>query len=100
MPATVPAEPKIAYNEVASGEKIHRWRCDKYEGSAKGDREEIWTTDGRQAGLTESDFKVMQSVGEFFAGLAQQQPFMYSRVGSKDWEKERGYPGLPIRTMR
>jgi hypothetical protein len=99
MSATVPEEPKIAYKKVASGEKINRWTCDKYEGSAKGDREEIWTTDWRQAGLTESDFKVMQSAGEFFAGLPQQQPFMY-KVGSKEWEKEHGYPGLPIRTIR
>lgn len=99
MSAAMPEAPKIVYKKVASGEKINQWMCDKYAGSAAGkDKEEIWTTDWQQVGMTEADLKVIQGMGEFFAEFAKNMPFL-SKVGSKEWEKEHGYAGFPIRTL-
>ncbi len=99
LPAATPEAPKLVYKKVASGEKVNQWLCDKYEGYASNkDKEEIWTTDWQQAGITEADLKVIQGMGEFFAEFAKNMPFL-SKVGSKEWEKEHGYAGFPIRTM-
>src|SRR5262249_46834896 len=87
MPAAKLEAPKMVYKKVASGEKINQWICDKYEGIAKeNDREEVWTTDWRQAGITAEDLKVMQGMGEFFAEFTKNQPFLL-HIGAKDWEK-------------
>jgi hypothetical protein len=100
IPAALPEAPKMVYKKVASGEKINRWICDKYEGHAtEKDKEEIWTTDWQQAGITEADLKVIQGMGEFFAEFAKNLPFL-SKIGSKEWEKEHGYSGFPIQTIR
>lgn len=101
MQATTPETPKKApktvYKKVASGEKVNRWVCDKYVGNAR-DKEEVWTTDWNKAGVTTEDLKVMQHIGEFFAGLSRQQPFM-TPPGIRATEEEQGFPGLPIRTL-
>jgi len=99
MPAALPEAPKMVYKKVASGEKINKWMCDKYEGSATGkDKEEIWTTDWQQTGITEADLKVIRGMAEFFAEFVKNIPF-FSNIGSKEWEKEHGFAGFPIRTI-
>ena len=98
-PAAKPEVSKMAYKKVASGEKINQWTCDKYEGVSKGtDKEELWTTDWQQLGITPEDLKVIQGMGEFFAEFSQRQPFLL-KIGSKESEQEPGYAGLPIRTI-
>ena len=99
MAAATSEVPKMVYKKVASGEKVNQWLCDKYEGYAPDkDKEEIWTTDWQQVGITEADLKVIRGMGEFFAEFVKNLPFL-SNVGSQEWAKEQGYAGFPIRTM-
>ncbi len=91
---------KTEFTKVASGQEIHQWTCDKYEGVREGQKQrEVWTTAPDQLGLAMSDFKVMQQMGEFFKGFSQfarEAPF---RVGSEAAQLEGDYAGVPVRQI-
>lgn len=91
---------KIVYKKVASGVKVNRWVCDKYEGYREGrKKKEIWTTDWKRLGLNPEDFKVMKAMGEFFGEFSQGAVSSLYEVGSEEWEKEQGYSGVPVKTI-
>ena len=91
---------KTMYEKVASGEKVNRWVCDKYEGYREGrKKKEIWTTDWKHLGLNPEDFKVMKTMGEFFEEFSKGAASSFYKVGSEEWEKEQGYSGVPVKTI-
>ncbi len=88
-----PEEP--IYKKRASGIIVNKWNCDKYEGYMDGKKaEEIWTTDWEKLGLKREDLEVMEGLGGFFGEFSREQHTFY-KVGSQ----ERGYAGIPIRTI-
>ncbi len=100
MKGKMPSQsPKTTFRKTASNIKINKWTCDKYEGYLEGIKtKEIWTTDWRNLGLSREDFNVMQGMSEFFEELTQNKSLFF-KAGSKDWEKEQGYPGIPVKTV-
>ncbi|MEE8329359.1 MAG: DUF4412 domain-containing protein [Thermodesulfovibrionia bacterium] len=96
----MPAQPeKTVFKKVASGVKIGKWKCDKYEGYNGGQlTEEVCTTSWKSLGIEQKDFRVMKSMGEFMSELSPDAASQFN-VGSDEWEKEQGYPGVPVRTI-
>lgn len=100
MKGKMPAQPKkTIYKKTASGIKINQWICDKYEGYSGGKKKkEIWTTDWKKLGFSQEHLDVMEGLSEFFSELTgDNTPFF--KAGSKQWEKEQGYPGIPVKTI-
>jgi hypothetical protein len=95
-----PAQPeKTVYKKVASGVKVNKWKCDKYEGYRGGEMtEEVWTTSWKDFGIEQKDFRVMQNMGDFMGELSSDVASQF-HVGSDEWEKEQGYPGVPVKTI-
>ncbi len=98
MPA--PAEPeKTVFKKVASGVKVGKWKCDTYKGYRGGRlTEEVWTTSSKNLGIGQKDFRVMQSMAEFMSELSPEAASLFS-VGSDEWKKKQGYPGIPVRII-
>lgn len=91
--------PKTIYKKIATGIKVNQWVCDKYEGYLEGiKKKEIWTTDWKNLRLSQEDFEVMQGLSEFFGEFTKDHESFY-KAGSKEWEKEQGYSGIPIKTI-
>jgi hypothetical protein len=97
---TMPAQPeKTVFKKVTSGVMVNTWKCDKYEGYRGGQlTEEVWTASWEDLGIEQNDFRVMQSMGEFVSELSPDAASHFN-VGSDEWEKEQGYPGVPVRTI-
>jgi hypothetical protein len=97
---TVPAKPeKTLYRKIASGVKVNNRRCDKYEGYRRGTlTEEVCTTGWKDLGIKQKDFRVMQSMADFISDLTK-DTLSHFHVSSDEWEKEQGYPGVPVRRI-
>jgi hypothetical protein len=95
-----PPEPESpVFKKVASGVKVGKWKCDTYEGYEGGELvEEVCTTDWKNLGIERKDFQVMQRMSEFMSELSPHSAGGLN-VGSAEWEKEQGYPGIPVRTI-
>jgi hypothetical protein len=98
MKAQMPVKsPKITYKKVATGERVNRWRCEKYVGYAGAEKkEEIWTADLREVDLKKEELELMKYIIDFFEEFSEPQTSFY-RIGSEEWEKEQGYSGLPVK---
>lgn len=96
----MPAQPeKAVFKKGSSGVKIGKWTCDTYKGYRSGQlTEEVCTTSFKNLGIAQKDFKVMQRMAEFMSELSPDAASLYN-VGSDQWEKEQGYPGIPVRTI-
>jgi hypothetical protein len=99
MKGRMPVQPKTTYKKIASNLKVNQWVCDKYEGYLNGKKtKEIWTTDSRKLGLSQEYLAVMGGLSEFFGEVTKDHESFY-KTGSKEWEKEQGYSGIPIKTI-
>jgi phage terminase Nu1 subunit (DNA packaging protein) len=90
-PAAKPEFRKVGTDRVA------QWTCDKYEGTANGQKvTEVCTIEPTALGLTAADMNVMRQLGDMFKGLAQfaQQAASVMNIGRIE---DQGYTGLPIR---
>ncbi len=97
--AMPPQPEKTIFKKVASGVKVNKWKCDKYQGYRGGQlTKEVWTTSWKTFGLKQKDFRVMQSMSEFMSELSPDAASNFN-VGSDEWKKEQGYPGVPVRTI-
>lgn len=91
--------PKKVFKKVASGMRVRQWKCDKYEGySGRQLTEEVWTASTKNLGIGQKDFRVMQSMAEFMSEFSPDTASLFS-IGSEKWEKEQGYPGIPVRLI-
>jgi hypothetical protein len=98
MPAA--QQPQTVYQKVASGETVNQWTADKYEGLRAGRKEmEVWTTGWNEFGVTQSDFRVFQDLGEYFKKLSPQMNDDMFRIGSAQAESQQGYSGVPVRRI-
>lgn len=95
------AEPEKVVYRKAGTEKMDQWNCTHYIGEQGGQKvEEVWTADFAELGLSAADFDVMSEFGEMMAGLAGDEDDANTfRVGSKEWEEEQGYSGIPVKTV-
>ena len=78
-------------------DKVGKWTCDKYEGY-EGDRKtsEVCTVPPTALGLTASDFDITKQFAKFFSGV---MPQMSDRVFSLGSLEDRGFVGVPVRTI-
>lgn len=91
---------KTVYKKVAGGVKAGQWTCDKYEGYEGAEKvEEVWATDPAKLGLNESDLKVFEQFGELFSSFGDEQDRNLFKIGSKEFEAEQGFPGVPVKTV-
>jgi len=90
------AAPKPTFKKVGT-DKVGKWPCDKYEGY-EGDKKtsEVCTVAPTALGLTASDFDVTKQFAKFFSGI---MPQMANNVFSLGSLEDRGFVGLPIRTI-
>ncbi|MEF9437243.1 MAG: DUF3617 domain-containing protein [Candidatus Mariimomonas ferrooxydans] len=97
---TMPTQPeKTVFKKVASGVKVGKWKCNTYKGYLRGElTEEVCSTSWKNLGIKQKDFRVMKSMGEFMSELSPDAASQFN-VGSDEWEKEHGYPGVPVRTI-
>lgn len=78
-------------------DKVGKWTCDTYEGY-EGEKKtsEVCTVAPTALGLTASDFDVTKQFAKFFSGI---MPQMANNVFSLGSLEDRGFVGLPIRTI-
>src|SRR5579859_4645557 len=78
-------------------DKVGKWTCDKYEGY-EGDRKtsEVCTVAPSALGLSDADFAVTKQFAKFFSGI---MPQMSERVFSIGSLEDRGFAGVPVRTI-
>jgi hypothetical protein len=101
MPANINVKKmeKYDYTKVESGVKVADWTCTHYIGKAGGvKKQEIWSTDWSQINITADDMKTFRDMGEFFQSLAPDMPDMF-RMGDKEFEKQGGFAGMPVKTV-
>ena len=96
MPGMGAPAPKPTYKKTGT-DKVGKWACDKYEGY-EGDRKtsEVCTVAPSALGLSESDFAVTKQFAKFFSGI---MPQMSDRVFSLGSLEDRGFVGVPVRTI-
>lgn len=91
------------YRKIAGGVSIGQWSCSHYQSDDSKDREEIWTVEPSEVGVTAGDMKVFKAFGDFFepltANLGSQMKQFY-RVGSPEFEKAHGYSGIPVQIKK
>jgi hypothetical protein len=95
MPSAQPQEPEINYRRGGSG-KVGLWYCTKYQGFSKGSKvEEVWVTPFDKLGITPSDLKILNQMGNFFDEF-------YLGSGNSivgDTEKWKNtFKGFPVKT--
>jgi hypothetical protein len=94
--AAMAPPPKPEFRKVGT-DRVAQWTCDKYEGTANGQKvTEVCTVDPSAIGLTAADMNVMRQLGDMFKGLTQmvQQAASVMNIGRIE---DQGYAGLPVR---
>jgi hypothetical protein len=89
---------EIIYNKVAVDQKVNQWVCEKYEGTRDDKKEiEVWTTEWKKLGLTESDLTGFSQMGNFFTSMMKNMTWYYN-IGPEQ-ESENMYIGFPVKTV-
>src|SRR5262249_6609975 len=90
------AAAKPTYKKTGT-DKVGKWTCDKYEGY-EGEKKtsEVCTVAPSALGLAASDFEVTKQFAKFFSGIMPQMSNSVFSLGSLE---DRGFVGLPIRTI-
>lgn len=96
MPAMPTAAAKPTFKKTGT-DKVGKWTCDKYEGY-EGDKKtsEVCTVPTSALGLSDADFAVSKQFAKFFSGIA---PNMSDKVFSLGTLEDRGFVGVPVRTI-
>jgi hypothetical protein len=96
----MPVQPeKPVFKKVVSSVKANKWKCDTYEGYRRGQlTEEVCATSWKNLGIGQKYFRVMQRMSAFMSELSPDAASRF-HIGSDAWEKEQGYPGIPVRTI-
>lgn len=85
-------KPKTEWKSVGK-EKINNWECAKF---TSNDGKTAWTVDPEKLGLTKDDFKVFDSVQEFFSEMMKDNDsfLKYSATDDSD-----GLSGFPVKSV-
>lgn len=90
---------KTTFKKVQSKVKVNQWITDKYEGHRQGSLEkEVWSADMSELGLDSDSLNVMTGLSDFFKELFPDSNAVL-KPGSKEWEKEMGYAGIPVKSI-
>ena len=91
--------PRTAYRKVASGVKVNRWVCDRYDGYlGKEKKEEVWTADPGQFDLRPEEFQVFDDVRDFMEEFSKESmPFF--RIEKDAGRKGSDFSGVPVRMI-
>jgi uncharacterized protein (DUF305 family) len=90
------AGPPTEYKKVGT-DTVGKWRCDKYEGTKKGEKaSEVCTVDPSTLGFALGDFEVTKQMAEFFSKMMPQGMESLFRVGS---QSPNSFAGLPVRMV-
>lgn len=92
--------PRTSYKKVASGVKVNRWTCDRYEGySGTAKKEEVWTAGAEQFGLRPEELQVLEDVRDFMEEFSGESlPFF--RVERETEKRGDDFSGVPVRMIR
>jgi uncharacterized protein DUF4412 len=86
------APPKTEYKKTGA-DHVGKWACDKYEGSANGQKvSELCTVDPSVLGLTAADVQTFRQLAEFFRKLVPQSAAMPNL-------SDPGFSGVPIKSV-
>lgn len=78
---------------------VKKWSCAHYVGEVNGQKkQEVWTTDWSQLGISPDELKVFRDMGQFFSSLAPDMTDVF-RIGDKEWEKNGGFAGMPVKSI-
>jgi Domain of unknown function (DUF4412) len=92
--------PRTVYRKTASGVKVNRWVCDRYDGVQEGEKkEEVWTADPKQLEVRPEEFRVFDDIRDFSEEFSKQGLRFY-RMETAGGKKESGYAGVPVRIIR
>lgn len=90
-------EDKVTYTKVASGQRFQRWTCDKYEGRRGGEKvSEVCSASVAALGLNPDNLRAWRQLAEFFKAFDPAGAEGLLAPSSEDWEKDQGYPGIPV----
>jgi len=97
IPGMPTAAAKPTFKKTGT-DKVGKWTCDKYEGY-EGEKKttEVCTVPTSALGLSDKDFAVSKDFAKFFSSLMPQRSSEIFSLGSLE---DRGYPGVPVRTIR
>ncbi len=87
----VKAEPARKYVRKATGEKVGKWKADRFEW-AQGDRQEtIWAAPAGNLGIGASDMTALKDMSSFFSKMAK------GRTRGLAYDREEaGVKGVPV----
>lgn len=81
------------------GESSGAWLCKVYEGSkASLTQNKLWTVDPRQLNLSPEAYKTLQGARAYLQAYAPEAAAFF-HAGSRAWENNQGYSGVPVRLM-
>lgn len=87
---------KTVYTAAGSG-RVGQWDCAKYDGTRDGEKvSEVCAVGFGEFGFQPSDFAVMRKMAEFFTKIMPPGMKDAFTVGAEDWQKEQGFPGVPV----
>jgi hypothetical protein len=81
------------YAKKLTGDKVGKWKADRYEWSEGARKETIWTVAAAGAGIAASDLAVLKDMSAFFGKLAK------GRAQGLAFDREdSGVKGMPVRS--
>jgi hypothetical protein len=87
---------KPTYKKTGSS-TVGKWKCDTYDGyTAERKTSEVCVADPKTLGLSARDFAISAQMADFFAKVNPQRATQMFTIGSA---AERGYDGVPLRTV-
>jgi hypothetical protein len=87
------------FTKKETGVMVKKWSCAHYVGEVNGQKkQEVWTTDWNQLGISSDELMVFRDMGQFFSSLAPDMTDVF-RIGDKEWEKNGGFAGMPVKSI-
>ncbi len=104
MKGRMPQEaPRMEYRKGASGVRVNRWVCDRYDGYLGREKtQEIYTADPGQFHMRRDDFRVFDQVREFSEAFSKGSKDALPLFGSGNDEGTKGsqVSGVPVRVVQ
>lgn len=90
----------VLFVKKGGGVPIEGRRCNFYTGF-RDDKKviDIWTVDRKQLNLEADEFTLLQALQKFGSGELAPAGDIFL-AGSRDWEQNSGYSGVPVRMIR
>jgi hypothetical protein len=87
------------YTKAGKNIKVKKWNCTHYIGEVNGKKkQEVWTIGWDELGIDADEMKVFRDMGQFFSSLAPDMTDVF-KIGDKEWEKNGGFAGMPVKSI-